>query len=68
MLAVVLLLSPAPMSSLLDVFDVKGNQIQCETVKKESGIKDGWYDKYNTARELKMAMAIGAVPEKVVIA
>lgn len=51
--------------SLLDVFSVKESQIHTEFVNGEAGIKEGWWSKYRDRRDLKMSIAIGAVPEKV---
>jgi len=50
--------------SLLDVFSVKESQIHTEFVNGEAGIKEGWWSKYRDRRDLKMSIAIGAVPEK----
>ena len=51
-------------SSLLDLYSVKDNIIHGECIKSEYGIKEEWWSRYRAQQERRLALAIGAVPEK----
>ena len=51
-------------SHLLDLYTNAGNEIHGETIKKENGVAEGWWSGYRGQQERKLAIAIGAIPDK----
>ena len=50
--------------SMIDIYTVEGNQMFGEMVNKEYGLAEAWWTGFRDRTEKKLALAIGAVPEK----
>lgn len=49
---------------LLDLYTVKGNTIHGEIIATEARLQEAWWSSHRARKDRKLALALGAVPDK----
>jgi len=49
---------------LLDLYSVKGNTIHGEIIATEARLQEAWWSSHRARKDRKLALALGAVPDK----